>query len=130
MLEPARKQHGSPVFAGGERESIYMVVEYLESLRIQRTRARFSQRFPNSRLPHRSSMLKNVKKYNNFGTRRNRQSEARGRHRTARSHANMLSWRLKHFSMTNSDLASLNNSGEDRSDQLSTLTVQRIINTF
>ena len=71
-----------------------------------------------------------LKTNNNFGTSGNRQSEAFGRHRTVRSLANMLSWRLKHFAMTSSDLACLNNSGEDRSDQLPKLTVQRLINTF
>ena len=106
-----------------------MVVEYLRSLIIQRTRARLNEKFPNSRLPYRSCIFKNVKKYNNFGTSKNRQSEACGRNRTTRSPANMFSWTLKHLAMTSSDLACLNNSGVDRSDQLS-LTVQKIINRF
>ena len=101
-------------FSMEARERIHTVVEYLQSLSIQPINQRL-----NSRLPHRSSILKNVKKYNNFGTSRNQQSEACGHHRTAQSPANMLSWRLKHFAMTSSDLACLNNSGEDRSDKLS-----------
>ena len=66
-----------------------MVVEYLQSKRTQVTQGRFNRRFPNSRVPHRATILKNVNKYKAYGTSRNRNKEASGHPRTARSQANV-----------------------------------------
>ena len=75
----------APHFSTEKR--VFMVVQYLQSGSTEQTTARFIQQFPGARVPHRMTILKNVRKYKAHGTSRNRNKEACGRHRTVKSQA-------------------------------------------
>ena len=67
----------------------FMVSRYLRTNSVARTIHLFSLRFPNARVPHRHTILKNVTKYQLHGTSHNRNRTASGRPRSVRTQRNI-----------------------------------------
>ena len=70
-------------------QRVFLVRSYLRGNTLQQTRVLFMQRFPDRNPPNRSTILKNVRKYEEHGTSLNRNTGHSGRPRTGRSQENI-----------------------------------------
>ena len=66
-----------------------MVVTYCATGSFNQVQFSFRREFPRSRVPHRSTIIRNVDKYLEYGVSTNRQKDASGRRRTVRSIQNI-----------------------------------------
>ena len=67
----------------------YLVSCYLRSNSVALTIRQFANRFPNVRVPHRNTVLWNVRKYETYGTSHNRCKDASGRRKSGRTAQNI-----------------------------------------
>lgn len=71
----------------------FMVSRFYQTNSVARTIRLFVNRFPNARVPHRHTILKNVSKYQLHGTSHNRNRDGSGRPRSGRTNRNIANVR-------------------------------------
>ena len=66
-------------------QRVFMVVTYCATGSSNQVQGLFGREFPSSRVPYRSTIIRNVDKYLEYGVSTNRQKDASGCHMTVRS---------------------------------------------
>ena len=85
-ISTSSKKHGA-FFSIEQR--VFMVITYCATGSSNQVQSLFRREFPRSRVPYRSTIIRNVDKYLEYGVSTNRQKYASGRCRTVRSIQNI-----------------------------------------
>ena len=77
-----------------KQQRIFIVTDWFESKSLSQVAQDFSEKFPESNVPNKTTIWKNVRKYREEGTSLNLNRGRSGRKKTARSDANIAAVRM------------------------------------